>query len=177
MKQKQIDLLIYMFEYVRERTLNGINGLTKEQLFQTPVEGEWCIGSYLMHLAECDLAWLETLTGAGADEELKKKSYYGMWHDCPEEYAHLLKDPPEVEEYIDTIAKCRAKLTEYVSSLSDEDLDGIVVRHKNYLGEVINKQFVRKWIITMMLQHEAHTRGQMFMLIRQAGFKKKGENN
>lgn len=166
-----------MLEDVRKVTLKGISGLTKEQLFQTPVEGEWCIGSYLMHLAEADLGWLETLTGKESDEELKKKSYYAIWYDCPEEFAIPPKEPPEVEEYLDTIAKCRAKLIEHIKLLNDSDLGGKVIRHKNYLGEVVNKQYIRKWIISLLIQHEAHTRGQMFMLIRQVGFKKKGENN
>jgi len=177
MKQKQIELLIYLLEDIRKVTLKGVSGITKEQLFQEPVKGEYSIGSYLMHLVECDLGWLRTLTGKEPDEELKRRAYYAVWFDCPEEFAKPPKEPIEIDEYIDTITKCRAKLIEHIKTLTDEDLEGTVILHKNFLGEVVNKKYIRKWIITFLIQHEAHTRGQMFMLMRMAGFKAKGENN
>lgn len=177
MEQKQINLLIYMLEDVRKVTLKGISGLTKEQLFAEPIPGEWCIGSYLMHLAECDLGWLHTLDGLPLDEDLKKRAYYAVWIDCPEEFAKPPKVPLEVDEYLETITECRKKFIDHIKTLSDEDLEKNVILHKNFLGEVVNKEYNRKWIITMHIAHEAHHRGQMFMLIRKAGFKPRGSNN
>lgn len=47
---KNTELLIFMLDDIRNVTLSGIKGLTKEQLFAEPVPGEFPIGSYLMHL-------------------------------------------------------------------------------------------------------------------------------
>jgi len=165
-----------MLEDIRKVTLKGVSGLSKEQLFAEPVPGEAPIGAYMMHLAECDLGWLETLTGKEQDAELKKRSYYDVWFDTGKNY-----DPPkniiEIEEYLDTMAKCREKLTEYIDSITDDDLETKVYRRWTHNGEEKSKEFTPKWILYHLIEHEAHTRGQMFMLIRMAGFKKKGENN
>lgn len=176
MEQKQIDLFIYMLEDIRRITLKGVGGLTKQQLFQEPIPGEFCIGSYLMHLAEVDLGWLQVMDGKEPEEELKKKSYYGTWFDS-DTACNPPKEPLEVEEYIDTLTKCRVKLIEYIKTLSDFDLEKKFSVTRNYDGKEVIKEYTRKWIIYHLIEHEAHTRGQMFMLIRIAGFKKKAENN
>ena len=176
MEQTQINLLKYMLEDIRRVTLNGISGLTKEQLFREPVPGEFCIGAYLLHLGECDLGWLQVMDGKEPDEELKKKSYHDSWFDSGKNF-NPPKDPIEVAEYIDTITKCRQKVLDYITTLDDSVLDQKFTVKRNYDGKEVLKEYTRKWIIYHLVEHEAHTRGQMFMLIRMAGFKKKGENN
>jgi uncharacterized damage-inducible protein DinB len=176
MNRLQIDLIQYMLEDIRKVTLKGVSGLTKVQLFAEPAPGEAPIGAYLMHLGECDLGWLETLTGHDQDAELKKRSYYNCWFDSGEN----CKPPTEIieiEEYLDTMAKCREKVLEYINSISDGDLEKPVYRKWMHNGEEKSKEFTPKWILYHLIEHEAHTRGQLFMLIRMAGFKKKGENN
>ncbi len=166
-----------MLEDIRKVTLKGVSGLTKEQLFSEPVKGEFCIGAYLMHLAECDLGWLQVLDGKEIDEELKQKSYFERWFDVPKDLYNPPKEPIEVEEYLDAIAQCRAKVIEHIKSLNDSDLDGMVSIIRKIDGKDVLKEHIRKWIIYHLIEHEAHTRGQMFLLIRMAGFKKRGENN
>jgi len=175
-KMKNTELLIYMLEDIRKETIRGISGLTKEQLFAEPLPGEYSIGAYLMHIAECDLAWLKTLTGSEPDEELKRRSYYDKWFDS-RKTDNYPKEAIEIEEYLDTIAKCRALVIDHCRSLSDEDLEGLVYSRWVVNGEERSQEYTRKWIIYHLIEHEAHTRGQMFLLIRMAGFKKKGENN
>jgi uncharacterized damage-inducible protein DinB len=90
--RNQIELLKYILQDIRKVTLKGISGLTKQQLFAEPLPGEFPIGAYLMHLGECDLGWLNTLSGEEQPEELKKKVYYGAWFDVPaEDYNPLRK--------------------------------------------------------------------------------------
>lgn len=173
---KNTDLLIYMLEDIRKITLKGVSGLTKEQLFAEPVPGEAPIGAYLMHLAECDLGWLQVLDGNEPDAELSKRSYYSTWFDSGKDF-----NPPksiiEIEEYIDVITKCRARVIDYIKTLNDEELDPEFTVVRKFDGKEFTKSYTRKWIIYHLIEHEAHTRGQMFMLIRMAGFKNKGENN
>ncbi|MEO8663907.1 MAG: DinB family protein [Ignavibacteria bacterium] len=163
----QIKIFNWMFEDLRSETLKGVKHLTKEQMMQSPLEGEFPIGSYLMHLAECDIYWLEQLSGTEQPAGLKKKAYYDKWFDSPE------SDPPtealEVNTYLDVIAEARKNFLDYLSSMTDEQLEETIVRQ----GKVKTQEMPKKWIVYHLLEHEAHHRGQMFMLIRKAGWNKK----
>lgn len=167
------ELLIYMLEDIRKVTLKGIEGLTKEQLYSEPIKSEFPLGSYLMHLAECDLWWLSLLDGKECDEELSKRCYMNSWYDPGSDIYPLPSEPIETDEYIDVITKCRKKLIDYIKSLNDTDLEGKAYRARDVDGEKKSKEYSRKWIIYHLIEHEAHHRGQMFMLIRMAGFKKR----
>ncbi len=163
----QIQLLKWMLEDVRKETLSGIDHLSKEQLFLAPVEGEYSIGSYLMHFAECDLSWLEILSGEEQPSELKKRAYFDKWFDVPD--PEPPKEPLEINEYLETIAATRKNFIDYISTLNDNDLEKeVVIQRKS--GE---RKIKKKWIIYHIIEHEAHHRGQMFMLIRKAGWNKK----
>jgi uncharacterized damage-inducible protein DinB len=170
------ELIKYMLNDIRSITLKGVSGLSKEQLFSEPLKGEFPIGAYLMHLAEVDLFWLSIMNGKEIEPELKRRSYADKWFDAGDTY-----DPPtdaiEPEEYIDTLAKCRSKVVEYIDSISDSDLEKPVYMRWTHNGEDKSKEFTPKWILYHLIEHEAHTRGQMFMLIRMAGFKEKRANN
>lgn len=173
---KNTELLIYMLEDIRKVTLKGIEGLTKEELFAEPIPGEFPIGAYLMHLGECDLGWLKVMDGKDEDKVLSKRAYDCKWFDAGKDY-----DPPkdviEIEEYIDVLSKCRTKVTDYIKTLDDSVLDEKYTYIRTFEGKEYPREYNRKWIIYHLIEHEAHTRGQMFMLIRMAGFKNKGENN
>lgn len=170
----QIELLKYMLEDIRSVTLKGVSGLTKEQLFAEPVPGEFSVGAYLMHLGEADLGWLNTLTGEEQPDDLKKRVYYGAWFDVPKEDYKPPQTAIEPEEYIDAITEARKKLLDYMDTMTDKDLE---IKLKRKRSAAVEVEISKKWIIYHLIEHEAHTRGQMFMLIRMAGFKGKGENN
>ena len=167
MNKPQISLLKWMFEDLRKETLEGVNHLTKEQLMQNPIEGEFPIGSYLLHFAECDIYWLEQLSGIEQPGELKKKAFCDKWFDAPE-----TSDPPketlEVKYYSDVINEARKNFLDYISTMTDEQLEEVIHRK----GNVQTKEMPKKWIIYHLFEHEAHHRGQMFMLIRKAGWNK-----
>jgi uncharacterized damage-inducible protein DinB len=172
MKEKtpepQVALLKWMLEDVRKVTLAGVSHLTKEQLFTPPIEGEYPIGSYLMHFAEADLSWLQIISGQKQPDEIKKRAYYGCWYDSGPD-PNPPKEALEVKEYFDVIATTRKMFLDYISTLKDSDLEEIITR-KRPGGE---KKYSKKWIIYHIIEHEAHTRGQIFMLIRKAGWNKK----
>ena len=171
---KNTEILIYMLEDIRKVTLQGIGGLTKEQLFAEPMPGEFPIGSYLMHLGEADIGWYETLSGEKIPDELKKRCYYSAWFDVPKEEYNPPKEAIEPDEYITAITEVRNILINYIRNMSDEDLE---IKLKRKRSAAVEVEISKLWIIYHLIEHEAHTRGQMFMLIRMAGFKKKGENN
>lgn len=155
-----VQLLKWMLQDVREETLRGIEGLSKEKLFQAPVEGEFPIGAYIMHFGEVDAYWYSQLTGKQMPEDITKRVYDNCWFDCPPENYNPPKSVIEVQEYLDAIAATRKILFDYMDNMKDEELEEEVRRKKN--GEPLTK----KWIIYHLIEHEAHHRGQMFMLVR-----------
>jgi uncharacterized damage-inducible protein DinB len=165
----QVSLFKWMLEDLRKVTLEGLKHLTKEQLFAPPIEGEFPIGAYLMHLGECDLAWLEIISGAEQPDDIKKRSYYSAWFDVPKEDYNPPKEPVEVNEYLEVLEITRKLFLDYVSAIKDSELEDVIVFKR---GDK-ERKYTKKWIIYHILEHEAHTRGQMFMLIRKAGWNKK----
>ncbi|MBS1517183.1 MAG: DinB family protein [Bacteroidetes bacterium] len=163
-----IQLLKYMLEDVREVTMKGVSHLSKEQLFAEPVKGEYPIGAYLMHLAECEIYWLEVISGNAQPEELKKRAYANVWYD-PYETSVPPETAPEITEYKEVLDLARKNFLDYVLTLKDSELaENVTVKRER--GDI---QFSKKWIIYHIIEHEAHHRGQMFMLMRMAGMNKK----
>lgn len=165
----QVTILKWMLEDLRKVTIEGVKHLTKEQLFSPPMEGEYPIGAYLMHLCECDLGWLETISGTKQTDEIKKRSYYNAWFDVPKEDFNPPKELIEVNEYFEVLDITRKLFLEYVSTIKDSELEDVIEIKR---GDK-ERKYSKKWIIYHIIEHEAHTRGQMFMLIRKAGWKKK----
>ncbi len=161
-----VQLLKWMLQDVRSETLKGIEGLSKEKLFQAPVEREFPIGAYLMHFGEVDSYWYWELTGEQMPEELRKRAYDNCWFDCPAENFAPPKSAPEVQEYLEVMAETRKILFDYMDKMKDDELEIEVRKKKN--GEPLTK----KWILYHLIEHEAHHRGQMFMLIRKGKLKK-----
>jgi len=165
-----LQLMQYMLDDVRKVTLSGIKDISKEQLFEKPLGNEFPIGSYLMHLAECEIFWLEVLSGITQPEDLKKRSYYDVWYDAFKDAS-----PPlfaiEISEYHEVMNEARKNLLDYMATMKDSELDEMVT-FKSGSGE---RTFSKKWIIYHLIEHEAHHRGQMFMLMRMAGMNKKNE--
>ncbi len=165
----QIELLKWMLEDVRKVTISGVEHLTQEQLFTPPIEGEFPIGAFLMHLGEADLGWLQTISGTKVSDEIKKKTWYNAWYDVPKEDYNPPKEAPEVKEYFEALEITRKMFLDFISTIKDSELEDIITWK---FGDTERKRS-KKWIIYHILEHEAHTRGQMFMLIRKAGWKKK----
>jgi len=161
-----IQLLKWMLQDVRVETLKGIEELTQEKLFQAPAEGEFPIGAYLMHFGEVDTHWYSELTGQQMPDEIRKRVYEYSWFDVPAENFNPPSIAPEVNEYLGAIAETRKVLFDYMDKMKDSELEDVVRLKKN--GEPLTK----KWIIYHLIEHEAHHRGQMFMLIRKGKLKK-----
>lgn len=157
-----------MLEDLRLVTLKGIDHLTDEQLFKQPVEGEYPVGAYLMHLAECEIYWLEVLSGIKQPDDLKKEAYYDVWFDSYKK-PEPPQSPPAKEDYMKVLEKSRKNFFDYISGMEDKNLEETITRKSNDREIQISK----KWIIYHIIEHEAHHRGQMFMLIRKAGWNKK----
>src|SRR5437867_7147710 len=124
----QAKLLLWMLDDVRRETLKGIAGLSKEQLFNPPVDGEYSIGAYLMHLGEVDAYWYSVISGKQMSDELKKRVYYDAWFDTkPEKYVPP-KEPLELDKYVEAITETRDIVKQYLRSLKDDEHEETVIQ-------------------------------------------------
>ncbi|MEO8445985.1 MAG: DinB family protein [bacterium] len=168
MERSQINLFKWMLDDVRKETLAGVSHLNKDELFQPLAEGEYPVGAYLMHFAECEIWWLEVMSQIDQSEDLKIKAFSNKWFDPME-----TPEPPakamELDEYLEVLNESTKNLHDYLSTMNDSQLEEEVT----VKGSKSDRKFSKKWIIYHLLEHEAHHRGQMFMLIRKAGLNKK----
>lgn len=155
-----------MLEDIRKETINGVCTLSPEQLFQAPASGEFPIGAYLMHLAECDIHWLDVLSGSSMSEDLKAACFFDQWFDPSGESSPPVK-APAISDYSAVMRETRKRFIDYFTSLDDSELEEYSVM-KSKRGDL---KITKKWIIYHIIEHEAHHRGQIFMLMRQAGWK------
>jgi len=157
-----------MLEDIRKVTFSGVEHLDDERLFKSPVEGEFPIGAYLMHLAECEIFWLEVLSAVEQPEDLKKASYYDSWFDVPKANSSPPLSPLPKKNYFEVLDKARKNLFDCLDTMEDKDLE----ENATFSAGENERSFPKKWIIYHLIEHEAHHRGQMFMLIRKAGWNK-----
>lgn len=160
--RERVKLLKWMLEDIRNVTLNGVKDLTSEELFKQPMEGEFPVGAYLMHLGEADAGWYHTIMENPMHEDLRKRMYYGAWFDVPKEEYNPPTSPISVEEYINAITEARKHILDYLDSINDEELKREITWKRN--GKDITRSV--EWILYHLIEHECHTRGQMFFLIR-----------
>jgi len=163
----QTQLLKLQMEDARRKTLKGIEGITKEQLFAHPVPNESCLGAYLMHLGECEIGWYEEISGEVLPDDLKKRNYYDAWIGYPLEQAKGPKEAPEIEEYLSAISDVRKYWLSFLDKINDSELDDVVIAYKGH-GDV---PMTKRDIVNRIISHENHTRGQIFLLARMGGIK------
>lgn len=163
MPKDQISLLKWSLEDVRNVTISGVDHLTKEQLFNEAIKGEYPLGSYLMHIGEAELFWTEMLSGQEQPEELKKRVYYDVWFD-PFKAPDGPKEPLEPGVYFDALKDVRKILFDHLDNMDDSELEDVI--------KVSWGSCSKKWIVYHLIEHEAHHRGQIFQMIRQAGWNK-----
>lgn len=154
-----------MLRDVRDVTLKGVSKLSKDQLFTPPAVNEYPIGAYLMHLCECDIHWLEVLSGESINESCKQQCYFDKWFD-PSGTPSPPSAPPDISEYAKSLHETRGMLLGYLTQLKDTDLESSATM-KSRKGDI---EISKKWIVYHLIEHEAHHRGQMFMLMRMAGW-------
>jgi uncharacterized damage-inducible protein DinB len=166
--EPQTGLLLWMLDDVRKELLEGLQGLTKEQLMSAPCEGEYALGAYLLHQCQADAWWYSVMSGKEFSSELIKKFDY-KWF-MRGENAKPPEVPLEPEQYIALMEEARDVVRAHIRGLKDAELDKEVSfkhKEKEYSMSV-------RWIIYHLIEHEAHHRGQMFLLKRKGGLGKKG---
>lgn len=125
-------------------TLKAIRAIEDDKLDFAIVEGHSSLGWLAWHLTTAPGFFGNMLAGLGLELQFDPKA-----------------QPTTVAEIADAYEKMMAEVTAKVSALSDEDM----------LAEVkgIHGPAMRGAILRAMIDHQTHHRGQMTVLLRQAG--------
>ena len=130
------------WKYVRQGLYEALDLLSDEQLAFVPGEGLWSLGTVACHIANAEDGWFRYIAAGELDE----------W------------PPMEVERY-PTVASVKALLAEvhactltYLEALDIADLDQKVT---TFWGAEVTL----RWIIWHVLEHEAHHRGEIYLML------------
>ncbi len=140
---------IQAFQYESETTLKVFKNITNETLVLKPNDDVRSMQRLVWHI---------TIT---LGEMLGKA---GLTIDCPNEHSEPLKDIDAIYKTYETAAK--SVLKEVEQNWADADLSDEV----NMYGE----NWTKGVILTVLIKHEAHHRGQLTTLMRLNGLKVPG---
>ncbi len=136
------------FQYEHETTLKVFKNITNETLMDKPYDNVRSMQRLVWHI---------TIT---LGEMLGKA---GLTIDCPEEHSKPLEDINAICKVYETAAKSVLK---EVSKWTDADLSQEV--------EMYGDTWKKGTVLTVLIKHEAHHRGQLSVLMRLNGLKVPG---
>jgi uncharacterized damage-inducible protein DinB len=148
MEIRDLPAFLDYWESIRKRTKRVAVCIPPEQLEWSPTPGRWSFGDLLRHLGSIE-RWMYAETVAG------RPSAY------PGHGAELAEGQPAVMAYLD---RCHAETVEILRGLTPEQLQGKAVTPA---GTPITAW---KWL-RAMVEHEAHHRGQIYMMLTMIGVK------
>jgi uncharacterized damage-inducible protein DinB len=141
---RHIDDFTRAFEYESESTLKVFRNITNEALLDRPHDNIRSIQRLVWHIT---ITLGEMLGKAGLDIN------------CPDEHSAPLSDITAICKAYETAAK--SVLEQVKTRWTDADLSTEV----NMYGE----QWTKGTILTVLVKHEAHHRGQLTVLMRLSG--------
>ncbi len=147
------------------RLLEGIRGITPEELEWQPAPGTNSIGMLLAHLAIVEVVW--TQVGIMATNKVDVQPVLGLGQDddgmpIPPDGlapAHLKGKP--LPYYEDLLARARIYLKDAASKLVDADLDREITRTRPDGSQRI---FNMRWVFYHSLEHFSGHFGQILLL-------------
>ena len=140
------------FQYwtdVRKHLLRALDVVSDDQLAFVPREGLWSLGQVARHIAHAEEGWFRFAIAREYDE----------W---PPEFTAA--DYPTVESIKQLLTDVHTRTETYLETLSLEDLEQPI---KTPWGET----FRLGWIIWLVIGHELHHRGEIFLMIGLMGLK------
>jgi uncharacterized damage-inducible protein DinB len=128
---------------IRASLLRGLDMLDDGQLAFVPREGLWSLGTVARHIAQAEEGWFRYVIERQYDE----------W---PPEYTAA--DYPTVASIKTLLTEVHARTDAYLDTLSLEDLE----RH---IEAPWGESLLLRWIIWVVVSHEAHHRGEIFLML------------
>ncbi len=161
----QVGLCFGGLEDVRASLLRGVEDLSTETLARRAFAGANTIGTLLVHVAEAELFWIqEVLNGKALTAQQRADYRFDVFGKpgAPAIEAHDFGFFRKRMEDVRTITR------ESLRPMKDEELDSRRIWDDTRAGE--KREFTVRWILHHLLEHEAHHKGQVFLLKRALGF-------
>jgi uncharacterized damage-inducible protein DinB len=134
---------------IRSGLLKALTMLNDDQLEFVPGEGLWSLGTVARHIAQAEEGWFRYVIARRYDE----------W---PPEYT--AEDYPTVESIKTLLTDVHARTEAYLETLSLDDLE-------KHIEAPWGESLELRWIIWVVLTHEIHHRGEIFLMLGLMGMK------
>ncbi len=150
---KEAETLARLKESMRNRTSTMLGKVPPDKLNWSPAEGALTLGQLLRHIWKSDEAVCKLAQGNW--EYLEKR--------LPEGLLAVLGDVEDVKTELHNLEEAHREAVKFIRSLSDEELD------REYHNEKLNVRRTARENIHMLIEHEAHHRGQISVYLRLLG--------
>jgi len=153
---RELGFYVAGLEEIRAQVRAMTGDLTTDELSARPIPGFNCIGALLLHIAENDFWWIQSLAGGvEVTDEVKEQIYWDILDD--EDFA--------ARGY--TAEFCLAEMSRIgegskktLAKFHDEDLETLF----GFDGRTTRVEVSLRWILHHLVDHEAHHKGQIALL-------------
>jgi uncharacterized damage-inducible protein DinB len=150
---RETETLAELKEAVRGRTRAMLKKIPLDRLDWSPVEGALTLGQLLRHIWKSEEGVCKLARGDW--EYLEKR--------LPEGLSAVLGEAEDLETELRNLEEAHRKSLELIRSLSDEELN------EEHFNDKLNIRRSARENIYMLIEHEAHHRGQIALYLRIMG--------
>jgi uncharacterized damage-inducible protein DinB len=149
----QIGLQLAMLDQATEDWLRQLGPVSDEVVRWQPFPGAHSVGGILLHLADCESAWIHEV-GAGIPRTAEEIASY--LSDETDQYSVDWPVPPAepLAWYVAKLRAVRKRTHELVQALNDPE----------HMGYRRADEFTLRWILSHIVNHEAYHGGQAVFL-------------
>jgi uncharacterized damage-inducible protein DinB len=152
-KMKESETLARLKESIRSRTRTMLEKVPPDKLNWSPVDGSLTLGQLLRHIWKSDEAVCKLARGNW--EYLEKR--------LPQGLLAVLGEIEDLETELHHLEEAHREAVNFIRPLSDQELD------REYHNEKLNVRRTTRDNIHMLIEHEAHHRGQISVYLRLLG--------
>lgn len=153
---REIGVYYAGMQEIREQVREMVADLTPAELSARPIAGFNCIGALLLHVAENDFCWIQSLLGRVVlTDEVKTQMY---WDILDEE--NFAARGYTAEFCLAEMGRISADSKKTLEQFGDKDLDTLFM----FPEEDAETEFSMRWVLHHLIDHEAHHKGQIALL-------------
>jgi|SRR5687767_9435558 len=154
---KGIGQYLTAFKFSREQTKKLLEDLTAEEIARRYLPELHSIGALAMHLGECEYWYMQCIA---AEKEMTEEGQQ-LCHFC-DTTENDVNRGYSAEYLINTLDTISDLNREFLAGLTDDDLRKFHPR----TDVTPPRELSLRWMLQLMIDHEAHHRGQISMLKR-----------
>lgn len=155
----QVGYWFASLQSLRAALVAGVEDLSTETLARRAYAGANTIGTLLVHIAEAELFWMQEVLRGEALSRQQREEYRFDVFGRPGAAQVEARDFGFFRAKLDHVHDLTRRT---LVAISDADLD--TVRTWKDARDGAEHQFSVRWVLNHVFEHEAHHRGQIFLL-------------